>query len=202
MPADGLIPDPEPSTEATTAWNEARARDSLGVTTEDELAGPDRSAERITIYWILVLLLLGGSLLIGNDVLWATNASIHTTMEAIATLLAFIIGALALVRFYSRKRVTFLYIGTGFIGSGLLDLNHAWLTSDYFMGVDVNAPELFAWSWTSERVFLSLFLAVSVLAWRQEGRAPRDAREWRVLGLRDRSRTDADQPPHSSNTFR
>ncbi len=170
MLADGLIPDSEPPREPTTAWNEAGARDSLGITTEDELAGPDRSAERITIYWILFLLLLGGSLLIGNDVLWATNASIHTVMEAIATLLAFIIGALALVRFYSRKRVTFLYIGTGFIGAGLLDLNHAWLTSDYFMGVDVNAPELFAWSWTSERVFLSLFLAVSLLAWRQEAR--------------------------------
>ena len=147
-----------------------RARAFLGITEEDELAGPDRSRERVTIYWTLFLLLLGGSLLIGNDVIWATNASIHTMMEAIATLLAFIIGALALVRFYSRKRVTFLYIGTGFIGAGLLDLNHALLTSDYFMGADTNAPELFAWSWTSERVFLSLFLAVSVLAWRQEVR--------------------------------
>ena len=170
MPADGLSPDSEPSRESTTAWKKTGASDSPGVATEDELAGPDRSAERITIYWILFLLLLGGSLLIGNDVLWDTNSSIHTMMEAIATLLAFVIGALALVRFYSRKRVTFLYIGTGFIGAGLLDLNHAWLTAEYFMGVDVNAPELFAWSWTSERVFLSLFLAVSVLAWRKEAR--------------------------------
>lgn len=170
MPADGLIPEPEPSGESTTAQSEARARASLGIRTEDELAGPDRSAQRVTIYCIVFLLLLGGSLLRGNDFLWTTNASIHTMMEAIATLLAFIIGALALVRFYSRKRVTFLYIGTGFIGAGLLDLNHALLTSDYFMGLDVNAPNLFAWSWTSERVFLSLFLAVSVLAWHQEAR--------------------------------
>ena len=117
-----------------------RARAFLGITEEDELAGPDRSRERVTIYWTLFLLLLGGSLLIGNDVIWATNASIHTMMEAIATLLAFIIGALALVRFYSRKRVTFLYIGTGFIGAGLLALHHALLPSDSFMGADPHAP--------------------------------------------------------------
>ena len=34
--------------------------------------------------------------------------------------------------------------------------------------------DLFAWSWTAERTFLSLFLFVSLLAWRQEARRQRD----------------------------
>ncbi len=181
MPADGLSPAPEPSGALPDDVQAARARASLGISAEDELAGPDCSSERVTIYWTLFLLLLGGSLLIGGDTLWATNASIHTMMEAIATLLAFIIGALALVRFYSRKRATFLYIGTGFLGAGLLDLNHALSTSDYFIGAAPNAPELFAWTWTSERVFLSLFLAVSVLAWRQEERGQEVTGEFSVF---------------------
>ena len=91
-------------------------------------------------------------------------------VEAIATLLAFIVGALALVRFYSRKQATFLFIGTGFLGAGFLDLNHVLLTSEWVMSArtGVSAQDLFAWSWTAERVFLSLFLAVSFLAWRRE----------------------------------
>jgi PAS domain S-box-containing protein len=87
----------------------------------------------------------------------------------VATVLAFIVGALALVRFYSRKQATFLFIGTGFLGAGLLDLNHALLTSAFFLVKEGQAAEdLIAWSWTAERVFLSLFLFVSLLAWRQE----------------------------------
>ncbi len=85
--------------------------------------------------------------------------------------LAFIVGGLALVRFYSRKQATFLFIGTGFMGAGLLDFNHVLLTSQYFLVVEgVQAEDLFAWSWTAERLFLSLFLFVSLLAWRQEVR--------------------------------
>ena len=38
-------------------------------------------------------------------------------MEALATLLAFVVGAISLVRFYSKKNNTFLFIGTGFLGT-------------------------------------------------------------------------------------
>ncbi len=133
--------------------------------------GPDRSRERSAVYWTLFLLLLGGSALL-QDLPGASNATAHTIMESVATVLAFMVAGLALVRFYSRKQATFLLIGTGFLGAALLDLNHALLTSDWLAGLrsDVNPEDLFAWSWTSERVFLSLFLFVSLLAWRQEMR--------------------------------
>jgi PAS domain S-box-containing protein len=148
---------------------ESGALDGM-VSTEGELTGPDRAAERITMYWVLLLLLLGGAFVLSSDVLWSTNTVTHTLMESIATVLAFMVGALALVRFYSRKQVTFLFIGTGFIGAGLLDLNHVLITSEYFTDAleVVNQGDLFAWSWIAERVFLSLFLAVSLLAWKQE----------------------------------
>lgn len=138
---------------------------------EQEVLGPDRSAERQTVYWILLLLLLGGALLIRDNPGYRSDTQVHTLVEALATLLAFIIGGLSLVRFYSRKQATFLLIGTGFLGAGLLDLNHTLITTDLLSARPGADPEdLFAWSWTSERVFLSLFLFVSLLAWRQEVR--------------------------------
>jgi len=137
---------------------------------EAELTGPDRSRERFVVLGLLLLVLLSGSVLLRGSP-WRSGSTEHTLMESLATLMAFMVGGLALVRFYSRKQATFLFIGTGFIGAGLLDLNHALLTSQYFLVQEGAAAEdLFAWSWTSERVFLSLFLFVSLLAWRQEVR--------------------------------
>ncbi len=134
--------------------------------------GPDRARERAVVYGILFVLLLAGSVLLRNSP-YHSGPNLHTLLESVATVLAFIVGALALVRFYSRKQATFLYIGTGFLGSGILDLGHALLTSTYLMTArGVQAENLFAWSWIAERVFLSLFLFVSLLAWRREARLP------------------------------
>ena len=53
-------------------------------------------------------------------------------METAATLLALLIGLMALVRFYSKKNNTFLFIGAGFLGTALLDGYHAVVTSSGF----------------------------------------------------------------------
>ena len=133
-----------------------------------ELEGPDQSKERTVVLWAVALVLLAGSVVLRGTP-WRSSSGVHTLMESMATVMAFIVGALALVRFYSRKQATFLFIGTGFLGAALLDLNHTLLTADYFLVKEGAAAEdLFAWSWTSERVFLSLFLFVGLLAWRQE----------------------------------
>lgn len=95
-------------------------------------------------------------------------------METIATALAFIIGGLALVRYYSRKQSTFLFIGTGFLGTALFELNHAIITSPlYTPRLGVAAQDASAWSWTAARLYLSLYLFVSLLAWWRESREDR-----------------------------
>ena len=139
-----------------------------------ELAGPDRGREHATLYVVLFALLVGGSVLFRQNFGWSTGATIHTIMEAIATVLAFIVGGLALVRYYSRKQITFLLIGCGFLGAGLLDLNHALATSDWILSArmtidpSLRPVDLDAWTWTAERMFLSLFLFGSLVAWRQQ----------------------------------
>jgi len=161
---------------APTAGLPQAGSDILSDAPGDELEGLDRGRERALLYVTLFAHLVGGSVLLRQNFGWATGSTVHTILESIATVLAFIIGGLALVRYYSREQITFLLIGCGFLGAGLLDLNHALTTSDYIMSARVELDpnlrpaDLFAWTWTAERMFLSLFLFGSLLAWRQEVR--------------------------------
>jgi PAS domain S-box-containing protein len=144
------------------------------VVTEDTLAGPDRGSPRIAFYAVLLVVLLAGAVVLRRNPAWSTGPTAHTVMETVSTVLAAIIGGLALVRYYSRKQATFLLIGTGFLGAAVLNLNHALITSEALVDAlaarqpGVDGTTLFASSWTAERVFLSLFLFVSLLAWRRE----------------------------------
>lgn len=102
---------------------------------------------------------------------WQGGVQLHTLMELAATLLALIVGILALVRFYSRKDNTFLFIGTGFIGTGLLDGYHTAVTCSVFMQYFPSPPpSLIAWSWLASRLFLSVLLWLSWVFWRREAR--------------------------------
>ncbi len=148
-----------------------------GGSTEDELTGPDRGLEHSAYYAVIFLSLVGGSLLLqGRSFDYYGGETGHTVMEAVATILAFIVGALALVRYYSRKQVTFLLIGCGFLGAAILDLNHVIGTLPDILEARVRRDErmdvdaMYAWTWTAGRVFLSVFLFMSLLAWRQEDR--------------------------------
>lgn len=67
-----------------------------------------------------------------RGVVWEGSTNLHTLMEVAATLLALFVGAMALVRFYTRKTNLFLLIGTGFVGTALLDGYHALVTSAFF----------------------------------------------------------------------
>ncbi|GBE43532.1 MAG TPA: PAS domain S-box protein [Rhizobiales bacterium] len=112
-------------------------------------------------------LVLGYALLRGAD--WRSSITLHTVMEVVATLLALTVAAIALVRFYSKKNNTFLFIGAGFLGTSLLDGYHAVVTSAAFKPfMPSDLPALSPWSWFAPRLFLSIFLFLSWLAWRRE----------------------------------
>ena len=118
---------------------------------------------------------------------YAAGPELHVVLESTATVLALVIGALALVRFYSRRRSTYLLLGTGFLATAFLDGYHAVISSPF--AAIPGGPELLSlsgWSWIASRVFLSLFLFLSWLAWYQErgdqtpGGAMGSVREWLV----------------------
>ena len=100
---------------------------------------------------------------------WHGGAQLHTLMELAATLLALIVGILALVRFYSKKENAILFIATGFIGTGLLDGYHAFVSAPVFMQYFPSPPPaLIPWSGFASRLFLSVLLWLSWMFWRRE----------------------------------
>ena len=88
-------------------------------------------------------------------------------------MLALVVGVIALVRFYSKKGNTYLFIGTGFLGTALLDGYHAVVTfapvsfSEVFPSLPAS---LGPWSWLASRIFLSILLFLSWWANRREDR--------------------------------
>lgn len=126
--------------------------------------------QRIITYIILTLILFFGYFLL-REVIWQGNKQLHTLMETIAATLAFLVGVMALTRFYSKRESTFLFIGTGFIGTGLLDTYHAIVTSSFFdIFFPSPPPHLIPWSWIASRFFLSVLLFLSCINWHWEKR--------------------------------
>ena len=118
---------------------------------------------------LLVSLVLAYTAL--TDSTWQGSTELHTITEVIAGILALIVGLVAIVRFYAKKNNTYLFVGTGFIGTALLDCYHAVVTSSFFNQLLPSAPpSLIPWSWNASRTFLALLMLLSYWAWKREQR--------------------------------
>ncbi len=137
---------------------------------ESKRQAPEFARQRVVIYMCAGAgLMLAYAALRGSG--WHGSASLHTLMEAVATLVALIVGAMAFVRFYSEKNNTVLFIGAGFLGTAFLDGYHAVVTSAAFKPyMPSELPALIPWSWVASRQFLSIFLFLSWVAWLRERR--------------------------------
>jgi PAS domain S-box-containing protein len=110
-----------------------------------------------------------------GQISWVGNAEIHTFLETIATLLAFVIGAMALVRYYTRKTAAYLILGSGFLGTGLLDGYHAIVTSPFCTDCTPSSlSALIPWTGAISRLFLSLLIGASLFIWRGQTQRPRE----------------------------
>ncbi len=87
---------------------------------------------------------------------WQGSVHLHTLMESMATVLAIIVGVMALLRFYSKQDSSFLIIGAGFLGTGFLDGYHVVVSSAWFKDfLPSDLPSLITWSWCSATINLS-----------------------------------------------
>jgi PAS domain S-box-containing protein len=130
----------------------------------------DETRSRVVVYVVLAVALFVLYFLV-RDSSWRGTKELHTLMEVVATLLAAIVGGLALVRYYSRKSTTLLFIGAGFLGTAFLDGYHALVTASVFAtSLPSSLSSLISWSWIASRLFLSVLLWLSWVAWRREVR--------------------------------
>jgi len=123
------------------------------------------------------MILIVGIALLQSLSAYQGSKQLHTNMEVTATLLALFVGTLALVRFYSKKDNTYLFVGIGFLGTAMLDGYHAVVTSDLLDYIMASPPEsLIPWSWNASRTFLAIVMALSWWAWRREHKYGEDGR--------------------------
>lgn len=116
-------------------------------------------------YLVVSLSLLASGYLL-KDLDWQGSVSFHTLMESLATMLAFFVGTMALIRYFSQRDNLFLYLGAGFIGTAFLDAYHAVVTSAFFIPyMPSDYPNLTPWSWIASRLFLASFMFLSWLLW-------------------------------------
>jgi len=138
------------------------------------------SQPKFRIYVMLFLVLIVGGWLL-RFVDWHGSTQLHTLMELAATLLALFVGGLALVRYYTKKTNLYLFVGAGFLGTGLLDGYHMVVTSSFFaVFFPSPPPSLIPWSWVASRLFLGLMMWLSVVFWRYEVQLEREGREGRL----------------------
>lgn len=111
----------------------------------------------------LSVFLIAVSFIFDHDT-WTSSKNVHTLIEAIATLLALMVGIVALIHYYANKaNQLFLFIGAGFLGTSALELYHTVVTSVLFDMFFPSPPEsLIPWSWVAARLFLSVFFAASI----------------------------------------
>jgi len=128
-----------------------------------------------TYVLITVVLLVGGIPIYQSR--WLSTPEFHTVLESIATVLALVTGTMALVRYYAKKNSTFLILGSGFLGTALLDAYHGAITSSFLVGhTPSTLAALSPWSGVTSRVFLSLVMCASLQVWRREAREPTSGR--------------------------
>src|ERR1035441_1082048 len=137
---------------------------------------PKRPRTRGLVYVLLPLVLLLGSFPIHRSA-WQGTADLHTVLETILTVLGFVTGAMALVRYYTKRSGKFLFLGTGFLGGALLNGYHAMATSSFFAGhIPPALSSLTPWSGLMSRLFVSVLVCASVMAWKKEMLRPAEGR--------------------------
>ena len=158
------------------AHSMARTPPPLCQTQEDaDGETADRGYQRrLLAYGSLIAALVTTSILLAHSP-WQGNTGLHTIMEVVSTCMAMIIGIIAMLRFYTRKNNTHLYIGTGFLGTALLDGYHSIVTSAFFAQLFPSPPpSLIPWSWNASRTFLAVLMCLSWWGWQREHkRGPR-----------------------------
>ena len=90
---------------------------------------------------------------------WTSSESFHGTLEAFTASWALGVGSIALVRYYTRKDDSLLFVATGFLGAGILDGYHTAIALSYASTPFPSTLSAFVpWSWMVSRLFLSVLL--------------------------------------------
>lgn len=150
-------------------------------------ASPHAPEVRPWIYLGAILAMVVLTALADDHVLgWRGSVHLHTLMEALATVLALMVGLMSLAQYAALRAPLFLYLAVAFLGTALLDGYHAVITAEPMIGRLPPAHErLVPWSWLASRIYLALWMVAAVRALRRNAEGATTDRPllWRVLVL-------------------
>ena len=123
---------------------------------------------RPTSYGVLFGFLIVG-FICSQQINYVGIAQVHTITEVVAVFIALFVSAMGFIRFISQKSSIFLFIGVGFLVTGLLDGYHAFVTSVFYIRrTSVVLPQQVLWSEIAPRIFLPIVWVLSWICWKSE----------------------------------
>ena len=89
---------------------------------------------------------------------------LHVMLSSAIFITAIIIGAIALVSYFSQRKSSFLFIGIGYFGSGILEIQHIIfdVLNKIFYLDSRFIDSIFIWQWYAPRLFLAVLLWLSL----------------------------------------
>ena len=124
----------------------------------------DRTRPRIIAYWLILIDLLVGAILV-RGLTWSSGPYVHLLLDAVAAVTALAVGGLAIVRYHARPERLFLYTGVGFLGGGALTVLHALLTTPLVHAeVDAAMVQADAWTWMLSQTYVAVFVLAAYFA--------------------------------------
>src|SRR5580704_1909884 len=130
--------------------------------------GASSVQQRKFAYAALCVVLLASTVPLGRFPATA-DPWIHTVLDTVSTVLACTVGAISLVRYFARNSLSYLLLGTGFLGAGVLNGFHAVITAPPCVHCTPQAiPNLAACSGVISGTFLALVLCGRLFAPRTE----------------------------------
>lgn len=112
-------------------------------------------AERKLITFILLILLISTGLSL-SLYFWPTGAVFQGMLGMAAFLLSSFVGLMAFIKFFTRKKNKYLFIGSGFLVASALE------GYSLLLGQETGSTV-----WTATRILLSAFLLLSLKGWKE-----------------------------------
>jgi len=114
---------------------------------------------------IFLTLFLMGLFVVMNAISWTGSVASHGLLEISSAILAFVIGAMALVNYHSRANKKYLLMGYGFIAISFLDGYAAIQTTTLIANTELAL--MISWSWFVSKTFLVLLLIANCSLFRK-----------------------------------
>lgn len=99
---------------------------------------------------------------------WTGSFDHFMLLEFSSAIVAYIVGAIALIKFYTRNKSMYLLIGVGFLGAAFFETLQTIATNTSLLEGVPFVPHDFMHTWTSSRAFLAMLLLGSWFIWRLE----------------------------------